>query len=73
MPAYRTQQDLLDYITDLEERIAKLERSAVRISVVASRTSAPPSGPARTAGRIIFETGSNKLYAADGTNWNALW
>ena len=68
MPAYRTQQDLIDYISELERRIAVLERSAVRIDKTATRASSVAS-----AGRIIFDTSANKLYAADGTNWVALW
>jgi hypothetical protein len=68
MPAYRTQQDLIDYITELERRIAILESSVVRISQTATRASSVAS-----KGRIIYDTSTNKLYAGDGTNWNALW
>lgn len=68
MANYRTQQDLVDYIAALEDRITRLERSAVRIDTVASRTSAAPS-----VGRIIYETGTSKLYAGNGSAWNALW
>ena len=72
MPAFNTQQDLLDYIADLERRIVLLERSVVRIDNTSSRASLPAS-----KGRIIYDTstgaGGNKLYAGDGTAWNALW
>lgn len=78
MPAYRTQQDLIAYIAELERRIALLEQSAVRIDKTATRASA-----AATKGRIIFDTTTNKLYAGDGSRdsagapftsaWNALW
>lgn len=68
MPAPKTQQDLIAYIAELERRIALLESSAVRIDQVATRASATPS-----KGRIIFDTSTNKLYAGDGTSWNALW
>lgn len=69
MPAPKTQQDLIAYITELERRIALLESSAVRIDQVATRASATPS-----KGRIIFDTSAtNRLYAGDGTSWNALW
>ena len=69
MPAYRTQQDLIDYITDLERRIAILERSAVRIDRTAARASVIAS-----PGRIIFDSSTGKLYAGDNAAaWNALW
>lgn len=68
MPAFNTQQDLLDYIARLEARIAKLEQSSVRIDK-ALRGSLPTA----PQGRIIFDTGTLKLYAGDGTGWNALW
>ena len=68
MPAYRTQQDLIDYITKLEERITLLERSAVRIDKTSARASITAA-----KGRIVFDTSTNKLYAGDGTSWNALW
>lgn len=69
MPAFNTQQDLLDYIARLEARITKLEQSSVRIDKTSSRASLPAS-----QSRIIFDTsGTPKLYAGDGTNWNALW
>jgi hypothetical protein len=68
MPAFNTQQDLLDYIADLERRIVLLERSVVRIDNTSSRASLPAS-----KGRIIYDTSTNKLYAGDGSAWNALW
>ena len=68
MPAYRTQQDLLDYIARLEARITRLEQSVVRIDKTATRASLTAD-----KGRIIFDTSTNKLYAGDGTSWNALW
>lgn len=68
MPAFRTQDDLLDYITALERRITLLERSATRIDKTSSRASLTAD-----KGRIIFDTSTNKLYAGDGTSWNALW
>ena len=68
MPAFNTQQDLLDYIRQLEARIALLERSAVRIDKTATRASLTAD-----KGRIIYDTSTNKLYAGDGTSWNALW
>lgn len=69
MPAYRTQQDLIDYISELERRIAVLERSAVRIDKTATRGSSVAS-----PGRIIFDTSTGKLYAGDNAlAWNALW
>jgi hypothetical protein len=69
MPAYRTQQDLIDYIAELERRITLLEQSAVRIDKTATRASATPA-----AGRIIYDTsGTPKLYAGNGSTWNALW
>ena len=78
MPAYRTQDDLIDYITKLEQRVARLEQSAVRIDQTGNRASSVAS-----KGRIIFDTSTNKLYAGDGsrdsagspytTAWNALW
>lgn len=71
MPSYKTQQDLVAYIAALEDRVARLERSTVRIDTVANRTVAPT--PTATKGRIIFDTAAGKLYAGDGTNWNALW
>lgn len=71
MPAYKIQQDLLDYIAVLEDRITRLERSAVRIDVVANRTVAPVPTPNR--GRIIFDVAAGRLYAGNGSTWNALW
>lgn len=68
MPAFNTQQDLLDYITDLERRISTLERSIVRIDNISDRTKIVAS-----KGRIIYDTSTNKLYAGDGSAWNALW
>lgn len=69
MPAYRTQQDLIDYISELERRIAVLERSAVRIDKTATRASSVAS-----PGRIIFDSSTGKLYAGDNAlAWNALW
>ena len=69
MPAYRTQQDLLDYIEQLEQRVAKLETSAVRIDRTAARASVIAS-----PGRIIFDSSTGKLYAGDNAAaWNALW
>ena len=68
MPAFNTQQDLLDYIADLERRIVLLEQSVVRIDNTSSRASLPAS-----KGRIIYDTSTNKLYAGDGSAWNALW
>jgi hypothetical protein len=68
MPAFNTQQDLLDYIADLERRIVLLERSVVRIDNTSSRASLPAS-----KGRIIYDTSTNKLYAGDGSAWNTLW
>ena len=69
MAAYRTQQDLIEYITALEARITLLERSAVRIDKTSTRASITAA-----KGRIIFDTSAtNRLYAGDGTNWNALW
>ena len=69
MPSPNTQQDLIAYIAELERRITLLERSAVRVDQIAVRASATPS-----KGRIIFDTSAtNRLYAGDGTNWNALW
>ena len=68
MPKYETQQDLLDYIADLERRITLLERSAVRIDSTTTRASMTAS-----AGRIIYDTSASKLYAGNGSVWNALW
>jgi len=69
MPSYRTQQDLIDYITDLERRVSILETSAVRIDRTTARASV-----IGTPGRIIFDTTTGKLYAADNAKaWNALW
>lgn len=69
MPAFNTQQDLIDYITDLERRITLLERSAVRIDKTSQRALLSAD-----KGRIIFDTSAtNRLYAGDGTSWNALW
>lgn len=68
MPAFNTQRDLVDYIASLERRIALLERSATRIDKTSSRASLTAD-----KGRIIFDTSTNKLYAGDGTSWNALW
>jgi len=69
MPAYRTQQDLLDYIADLERRISKLESSAVRIDRTTARASVIAS-----PGRIIFDSTTGRLYAGDNASaWNALW
>lgn len=68
MPDYRTQQDLISYIARLEERVKLLERSAVRIDVTATRASAAPN-----AGRIIYDTTAGRLYAGNGSTWNALW
>ena len=71
MPAYRTQEDLIDYITDLERRIAILERSAVRIDRTTARASVTAS-----PGRIIFDTSAGRLYGANNASppvWNALW
>jgi hypothetical protein len=45
-----------------------LERSVVRIDNTSSRASLPAS-----KGRIIYDTSTNKLYAGDGSAWNALW
>ncbi len=72
MPAYRTQQDLLDYIADLERRISKLESSAVRVDRVTDRTAIVTAN--RSPGRIIFDSTAGRLYAADNAaGWNALW
>jgi hypothetical protein len=68
MPAFNTQQDLVAYITQLERRIALLESSVVRIDKTSSRATLTAD-----KGRIIFDTGANKLYAGDGSAWNALW
>ena len=68
MPAFKTQRDLIDHINALERRIRLLEQSVARID----RTSARASSAA-SKGRIIYDTSTNKLYAGDGTNWNALW
>jgi hypothetical protein len=69
MPAPNTQQDLIAYIAELEQRITLLERSATRIDFVATRASATPS-----KGRIIFDTSAtNRLYGGNGSSWNALW
>ena len=68
MPAYRTQKDLIDYITELERRITRLERSAVRIDFAAARASMTAS-----AGRIIYDTTGGRLYGGNGSAWNALW
>ena len=68
MPAFNTQQDLIDYITDLERRVTLLEKSATRIDKTSSRASITTE-----KGRIVFDTSTNKLYAGDGTSWNALW
>ena len=68
MPAFNTQQDLLDYIAELERRIVLLEQSATRIDKTSARALLPAS-----KGRIIFDTTAGKLYAGDGTAWNALW
>jgi hypothetical protein len=69
MPKYETQQDLIAYITELERRITLLERSAVRIDFTTTRASMTAS-----AGRIIYDTsGTPKLYAGNGSTWNALW
>lgn len=69
MPAYRTQQDLIDYIDQLEQRIAKLESSAIRVDRTTARASVIAS-----PGRIIFDSTTGKLYAGDnGAAWNALW
>ena len=72
MPAFRTQQDLLDYIEQLEQRVAKLETSAARIDRVTDRTAIVAAN--RSPGRIIFDSTADRLYAADNAaNWNALW
>lgn len=72
MPAFRTQQDLLDYIEQLEQRVAKLETSAARIDRVTDRTAIVAAN--RSPGRIIFDSTAGRLYAADNAaNWNALW
>jgi hypothetical protein len=71
MPDPKTQQDLISYIAELERRIAILERSAVRIVTVANRTTAPVPTP--NAGRIIYDTTAGRLYAGNGSTWNALW
>ena len=69
MPAYRTQQDLIDYIEQLEQRIAKLEASAVRIDRTAARASVTAS-----PGRIIYDSSAGRLYGANSAGaWNALW
>ena len=68
MPAFNTQQDLVAYITQLERRIALLESSVVRIDKTSQRATLTAD-----KGRIIFDTSTNKLYAGDGTSWNALW
>ena len=69
MPAYRTQQDLLDYIEQLEQRVAKLETSAIRIDKTTARASVIAS-----PGRIIFDSTTGRLYAGDNASaWNALW
>ena len=68
MPAFNTQQDLLDYIADLERRIVLLEQSTTRLDRTSDR-----SKLAASKGRIIYDTTANKLYAGDGTLWNALW
>lgn len=78
MPAFNTQQDLLDYIARLEARITKLEQSSVRIDKTSDRSLIPASKT-----RIIFDTSTNKLYGGDGSRdalgapftsaWNALW
>lgn len=68
MPAFNTQQDLIEYIAQLERRITLLERSATRIDKTTARASLTAD-----KGRIIFDTTANKLYGGDGTNWNALW
>ena len=71
MPDPKTQQDLISYISELERRIAILERSAVRIVTVANRTTAPIPTP--NAARIIYDTNAGRLYAGNGSTWNALW
>ena len=69
MPAFNTQQDLVAYITQLERRIALLESSVVRIDKTSTRATLTAD-----KGRIIFDTSAtNRLYAGDGTSWNALW
>lgn len=70
MASYRTQQDLIDYIAELEQRIARLEQSAVRIDRVVARASVTNVSP----GRIIFDSTAGRLYAGDNAGvWNALW
>ena len=69
MASYRTQQDLINYIADLERRISLLETSATRIDRTTARASV-----IGTPGRIIFDTTTGKLYAGDNAKaWNALW
>ena len=74
MPDPKTQQDLISYIAELERRIAILERSAVRIVTVADLLGlTTPSTPTPNAGRIIYDTLTGRLYAGNGSTWNALW
>ena len=69
MPAFNTQQDLVAYIAQLERRIALLESSVVRIDKTSTRATLTAD-----KGRIIFDTSAtNRLYAGDGSAWNALW
>ena len=69
MASYRSQEDLIAYISRLEDRISRLESSAVRIDRTTARASVIAS-----PGRIIFDTTTGKLYAGDNASaWNALW
>lgn len=69
MASFRSQEDLIDYISRLEDRIARLEGSAVRIDRTTARASVIAS-----PGRIIFDSTTGKLYAGDNAAaWNALW
>lgn len=72
MASYRSQEDLIAYISRLEDRIARLESSAIRIDRVTARASIPAANV--SPGRIIFDTTAGRLYAGDNAGvWNALW
>lgn len=72
MAAYKSQQDLIDYIAHLERRIDLLEKSAVRIDVI-NQTSGGAPAASPSAGRIVYWTPGSKLYGANGSTWSALW
>lgn len=72
MAAYKSQQDLIDYIAHLERRIDLLEKSAVRIDVINQTSGGAPAAKA-SPGRIVYWTPGSKLYGANGSTWSALW